>query len=217
VLDREEAIFALSKRQGYSILSSIEGEVQKKEERVVAKGSFYEEILKLLKEYAQRHKTENIIVASPAFWKEELMNHIKDASLKKKITMATCSSVGKNAINEVLKRPETKEVLKKDRVAKEEGLVEELFAEISKENLGTYGIRETEKAANAGAVKVLLVTDKFINKRREEGKWDKIDGIMKTTDSTKGEVHIISSEFEAGKKLDGLGGIGAVLRYKLSY
>ena len=78
VLDREEAIFALSKRQGYQILTSIEGEVQKKEERVVAKGSFYEEIVKLLKEYSSRYKTENIIVASPAFWKEELMRKFSE-------------------------------------------------------------------------------------------------------------------------------------------
>jgi stalled ribosome rescue protein Dom34 len=33
----------------------------------------------------------------------------------------------------------------------------------------------------------------------------------------KGEIHIISSEFDAGKKLDGLGGIGAILRYKMNY
>jgi len=215
-LDREEAIFALSKRFGYEFLGEIKGEVQKKEERVVAKGSFYEDIVKLLHEYSSRYKTDDIIVASPAFWKEELLKHI-DADLKKKITLATCSSVGKNAINEILKRPETKEVLKKDRIAKEENMVEELFTEISKQNLAAYGIRETEKAANAGAVEKLLITDKLINKKRQEGKYEKLDSIMKTVDETKGEIHIISSEHEAGKKLDGLGGIGAILRYKLQY
>ncbi|MBR9691849.1 mRNA surveillance protein pelota [Candidatus Woesearchaeota archaeon] len=217
ILDREDAIFALSKRQGYIILSSIQGEVQKKEERVVAKGSFYEDIIKSLKEYSSRYKTENIIVASPAFWKEELMNLIKDNSLKQKITMATCSSVGKNAINEILRRPETKEVLKKDRVAKETNLVEDLLTEISKQELGAYGIREVKKAAEAGAVKILLITDSLINKKREQGKYDVLDNAMKTVDATKGEIHIISSEFEGGKKLDGLGGIGAILRYKMNY
>ena len=50
ILDREEVIFALSKRRGYQILSSIKGEVAKKEERVTAKGGFYQEIIKSLKE-----------------------------------------------------------------------------------------------------------------------------------------------------------------------
>jgi len=217
VLDREEAIFALSKRAGYSILTSIEGEVQKKEERVIAKGSFYEDIINLLKEYSSRYKTEHIILASPAFWKEELAHHIKDENLKKKITLATCSSVSENAIGEILRRPETKEVLKKDRISKETNLVEELLAEISKKGLGAYGSEEVEKAANAGAVKTLLITDACIHKKREQGKYELLDSIMKTVDATKGEVHIISSEFEGGKKLDGLGGIGAILRYKLNY
>ena len=40
---------------------------------------------------------------------------------------------------------------------------------------------------------------------------------MKTVDSTKGDIIIISSDHEAGKKLDGLGGIAAILRFKLNY
>jgi protein pelota len=40
---------------------------------------------------------------------------------------------------------------------------------------------------------------------------------MKTVDNTKGDILIISSEHEAGKKLDGLGGIAAILRFKLNY
>jgi protein pelota len=40
---------------------------------------------------------------------------------------------------------------------------------------------------------------------------------MKTAEQTKAEIYIISSEHEGGKKLDGLGGMGAILRYKLNY
>jgi len=217
ILDREEAIFAVSKRTGYEIITSIQGEVQKKEEKAVPKGSFYEEIIKLLKEYSSRYRAEHIIAASPAFWKEELMKHIKEKELRNRITLATCSSVSKNAITEVLKRPETKEVLKRDRISKETNLIECLLAEISKNGLAAYGLKETEKAAIAGAVRILLITDRFVQKKREEGKYEAIDSLLKAVDQTKGEIHIISSEFEAGKKLDSLGGIGAILRYKLSY
>lgn len=216
VLDREESIFALSKRKGFEILGEIKGEVQKKEDKAIAKGSFYQDIIKLLEEYVNRYKIKNIIVASPVFWKEELMKHIKDSKLKEKIVLATCSSVGKNAINEVMKRPEVKEVLRQVRTAKEMNLVEEFLKGIAKKQPIAYGIKEVTEAANAGAVNVLLITDSFIHKVREKEKYEELDNVMKIVDSTKGEIHIISSEHESGKKLDGLGGIGAMLRYKIS-
>jgi protein pelota len=216
ILDREEAIFALSKPRGYKILSSIKGEVAKKEERAATKGGFYQEIIKSLKEYTNRYKINNIIVASPAFWKEDLMKEIKDKELKEKIVLATCSSVGKEAINEVMKRPEMREVLKQVRAAKEIKLVESLLEEISKQDKAAYGIDEVEMAANAGAVMQLLITDSFIAKMREQENYERIDNIMKITDQTKGDISIISSEHEGGKKLDGLGGIGAILRFKIS-
>ena len=216
ILDREEAIFALSKPRGYKILSSIKGEVSKKEERASSKGGFYQEIIKTINEYRNRYKLNNIIIASPAFWKEDLIKEIKDKELKEKIVLATCSSVDKGAINEVLKRPEMREVLKQVRSAKEIKLVESLLEEISKQGKSAYGIKEVELAANAGAVIQLLITDSFIAKMRDQEKYEILDNIMKATDQTKGSITIISSEHEGGKKLDGLGGIGAILRFRIS-
>ena len=66
-------------------MSSIKGEVEKKEAEVKGKGGFYQDIIKSLQEYSKRHNIKNIIVASPAFWKEELIKQIKDDELKKKI------------------------------------------------------------------------------------------------------------------------------------
>jgi len=215
-LDREEAIFALSKRKGYTILSSMKGEVEKKEMQASSKGGFYQDIIKSLQEYSKRYKVGNIIVASPAFWKEDLLKQVKDEELKKKIVLATCNSVGKNAIDEVLKRPEVQEVLRQVRTAKEMKVVEDLLTELAKKGKVAYGIKEVEMAANAGAVKILLITDSFIHKMREKEKYDIIDNIMKIIDSMKGEIHIISSEHEGGKKLDGLGGIGSILRYNIT-
>ena len=215
VCDRENALFALSTRKGYNILGSLEGEVQKKEERASAKGGFFVEVLKTLEEYTKRHKVEHIILASPAFWKDEVMKLVKDTDIKKKITLATCSSVGDNAINEVLKRQEVQQVLKQDRITRETKVVDELLAEIKKDGAVEYGIDKVEEAANAGAVKDLLVTDSFIHKLREEEEFDKLDNIMKTVEATKGKISIISAEHDAGKKLDGLGGIASLLRYNL--
>ena len=217
VHDREEAYFALMKKYGYELLLSLKGNVAKKADIKQTESNFYKEIIEQLTEYDKRYHISKIIVASPAFWKEDLMKELNDADLSKKIILATCSSVGENAINEVLKRPETENALKQDRIAKEYKYVEELLLHIAKNDLACYGLTETSKAADAGAIRTLLITDRFIQSSRVEGKGEEIDHIMKTADNSKGDAVIVSSEHEAGKKLDGLGGIAGILRYKMSY
>ena len=217
VHDREEAYFALFKKYGYEILAHIEGEVQKKREENIKKENFYLAIINKMKEYVERHKIKQVIIASPAFWKEDLMKEVQDNELKQKIILATCSSATKNGIEEVIKRPEVREALKQERTAKEMNKVEELFTEIAKNNLAVYGLKETENASSIGAVKELLITDSFIQKSRSENFYSQVERIMKTVDKTKGEIQIISSEHDGGQKLDGLGGIAAILRFKMSY
>lgn len=216
ILDRESVLFAKLEKYGYKLLSEFEGEVTKKDIETKEKGNFYSEIIKNLKEYDDRNNFDSIIVASPAFWKEELLKELKDGNLKKKIVQATCSSADENAIQEVIKRPEVEQVLKQERYAKETRLVDELLVRIAKDRPASYGIKEAELSAQAGAVEQLLVTDRLIQKYRQEERYEKLENIMKLAEQMKGSVTIVSSEHEGGKRLDGLGGIGAILRYRVS-
>ena len=138
-------------------------------------------------------------------------------ALAKIIFLATCNSLGKNGVEEVLKRKEVETVLKKDRTTKETILVEELLKEISLDQNAAYGLEEVIAAGDASAIKKLLITDELIHALREQEQFDSINELMKKVDKTKGEVHIITTDHESGKKLQGLGGIGAILRYKLKY
>ena len=217
VFDREEAYFAMMKKYGYELVSHMKGKVQKKAVEEKVKGSFFAEIIKQIQEYDKRYNLERVVAASPAFWKDELMKELKDENLKKKILTATCSFVGSNGINEVMKRPETMEALREVRAAKEINFVESVLAEISKDGNVAYGIKEVEKASFAGAVETLLVSDKLIQKMREKGQYGKLDALMKSVDASKGKISLVSSEHEGGKKLDGIGGIAALLRYKVNY
>ncbi len=217
VFDREEGYFFLTKNYGYELLTKISGEPEKKEKRAAAKGQFYPEIIKLLGEYAVRFKPERIILASPAFYKEDLAKLVKEGELKKKIVLAVCSSVDESAVSEVMKRPELKETLKQSRFWEEINLVEELLIQINKKGMAAYGLKEVKKAVESGAVEKLLVIDSLIQKKKEEGRFEELNWLMRNTEKSKGEVHIISSEHEGGKKLNGLGGIGAILRFKLEW
>ena len=217
VFDREEAYFARMKRAGAEILTHITGEVEKKRTGIKAKTNFYAEIIKQLKQYDERYKLDFIILASPAFWKEELFKELKEDALKKKIVQATCSSADEQAVDEVLKREEVQTALRQERASKEIILVEKLLEEIAKKGAAVYGVKATEEASATGAVATLLITDTLIQKLRQENTFQRIDNIMRSVDKQKGEVVIVSGEHAGGKKLDGLGGIAALLRYKLSY
>jgi protein pelota len=215
VFDREEALFAKLTRDGYDVLSTLKGKVAKKAVEEKVKETFYESIVKQLEDYDKRFMLDKIILASPAFWKEELYKVLKNPELKKKTVQATCSGVDETAIAEVLKRPETQQVLAAERVSKELAKVEEVFLAIAKKGSVAYGMKEVQQAADAGAITDLLVTDKLIQQARAENTFQKLDELMKSVDRAKGKVWIISTEHEGGRKLKGLGGIGALLRYKL--
>ncbi|MBU0980613.1 MAG: mRNA surveillance protein pelota [Nanoarchaeota archaeon] len=211
IFDRETAYFGLLKRSGVHIISKLEGQVQKKDFEQQSK-SFYPQVISALEQYYERYKPPHVVLASPSFWKEELLK-VKKPSFP--LVQATVSSVTENAFEELLKRPELKELLKQQRVAQDSQLVEELMAELSKDGKATYGLEHVKLAAEAGAVEMLILSDRFLMNAREDGTDDEIDLVMKQVERAKGKVHIISSEHDPGKKLDGISGIAVLLRYKV--
>ncbi len=216
VFDREEAFIAKTLPSGYEVLTHAKGVVAKKAHDNQAKGNFYVEIIAKLSEYNVRFKPSHIIIASPMFWNEELLKCVTDMVFKKKIITATCSQVAPQAIDEVLKRPETKATLAQERVAKELELVDVLLEEIAKNGKAAYGINGVLAANNMGAIDSLLMTDSFVAKKKEVGEFESINELMKLLDKKKGLIHIVSSAHSGGQALDGLGGIGALLRYVIN-
>ncbi len=215
--DRESVTYALIKRYGFEIVSEYEGERKKKSNDEKVQKDFYEEIIKDLEEYRKRYKLRHIVLASPAFFKDDLYKRISLSELKKMITLATCSGTGSQGIAETLKRDEVKSVMENERTRKEMKVVEEILKEISVRGKVAYGIKEVEEKTAMGAVDRVAVTDKYIMKLRQEEKFQRLERVMKNVEHARGEVIIISSEHDGGRKLDGLGGVAALLRYKTEY
>lgn len=214
VLDRENVFFAEIHQAGYKILSNFEGDVEKKVEGIKAIGGFYAQVAKKLKEYDTRLQLDKIVLASPAFFKEDFMKQLVDDGLRKKIILATCSSASENAFNELMKRDELKKAFAEERMQHEINAVEELFVEIGMDGKSCYGFEQVKKKTDVGAVEKLLISSNLINEFREKEEFDKLEQIMLIVEQTNGKVMIIDSHNDAGKKLDGISGIGAVLRYK---
>jgi protein pelota len=210
--DREDAYFAILKKYGYEVLSQIRVNAPKKADVKNESSNIFPLIKKSIDDYDQKYKFKHVIVASPGFWREYVQ---KLMTTNKNIVYATCSSVGQNGINEVIKRPEIQTILKEERFSKETEKVENLLTEISKDGKAQYGLQQINNAVKMGAVSELLVTDDLIRKKRMDDTFNQIEYLMRNVEKMQGKIHIISSEHEAGKKLDGLGGVGAILRYNI--
>ncbi len=213
VFDRENAFFAKTLTSGFEILSSITGQAEKKDKRATVDGNFFEEVITLLHDYEGRYQPRTIILASPGFWKNELLKYLKDPALQKKILFATCSDASEHALTEVMQRPEIASALAHERIATEIKMVEAILTAIAKNDKVVYGLNEVEKSANAGSVQTIALTDGCIAKAKESSTFYRIEQILRIVDSTRGEITLISSLHEGGKKLDGIGGIAALLRY----
>jgi protein pelota len=205
VFDREEAWIARVTRDGYDVLAHLTGEVSRKRMAEKLKTDFWMDLLKAVREYDGRLQPERIILASPSFWKEEFL----------KVVLATSSSADETALAEVLRRDEVRAALEQARVAEELRAIEEVMAEIGRHGKAAYGLAQVELAAQAGAVTRVLVTDGLISKARTQGTGARVEAVLEAVDRGKGKVTIIASSHPGGKRLDGIGGIAALLRYRM--
>lgn len=82
-----------------------------------------------------------------------------------------------------------------------------------------YGPREVEKAVEKGGVGrgggILLISNALFRAQDvvTRKRWVRL--VDKVRDVEGGEVRVLSSEHESGKRLDGLGGIAAMLTFPL--
>ncbi|MEM4714285.1 MAG: mRNA surveillance protein pelota [Candidatus Nanoarchaeia archaeon] len=214
VLDDENGILAEFGSVGIKYLANFPLGLAKKrfqekiEERM---GKLVAAVINILNNY------DVLIIASPIFWKDELFKRIKEKvpELIKKIKLEDISTGGKRGVLELVKRGALDKVIKGAALQKEFELVESLLVGLAKEGLVAYNFENVKHAAEAGAIKILLVTEKFLEAAKEKGFYEELSKIFDLVENTRGEIHIINSKYEAGEKLDGIGGIGAILRFKI--
>ena len=166
-----------------------------------------------------RLDADAIILAGPGFTKRDALDYIEDNApeLAERITTVDTSSVGDRGVHEVLKRGAVEDVQQQTRIAAESELIDELMERIAEGAEVAYGPDQVAKAADYGAIEHLLVLDERLRiERAGDGDWDvDVDDIVETAEQKGGEVTVFSSEFDPGQQLANLGGIAALLRYRL--
>ncbi|MHC1623192.1 MAG: mRNA surveillance protein pelota [Candidatus Methanospirareceae archaeon] len=220
-----EAIAGVVKQYGVDELFSLRYGSGKGMERAgSSKNDFFYELLKRVQNAIQVTHAEALIIAGPGFIKDDFFAFLKeqDADLTKRTRIEQASSIGVSGFLEVLKRGAVERIKKEERLTKEVMLLDRLMAEISKDwdNKAVYGKEEVRRALEYGAVETLLVSDEKLMKSRIEGaeqerEAEEIDQMLEEAERKRGEVVVFSTEFEPGKRLNALGGIAALLRFRV--
>jgi len=166
-----------------------------------------------------RMDVDAIILAGPGFTKQDARDYIAEnhSEVADLLTVVDTAAVGDRGVHEVLKRGAVDEVQTQTRISKEAELLDDLMEGIATGEKIAYGIDEVAEAAEFGAVETLLVVDDRLRQERQgDGDWDvDVNEVIQTVERQGGEVTVFSGEFDPGQQLRNLGGIAALLRYRL--
>ncbi|KXT05854.1 hypothetical protein AC578_997 [Pseudocercospora eumusae] len=170
-----------------------------------------------------------LLLASPGFTASSFQSFIKKQAstgankqlqqLVSKITVAHSASGHLHALGEVLSSPAVTSKLSDTKFARETQLMDKFLEMIRKEDQRAwYGPKECEAAVERGAVGkgggALLISNSLFRSQeiKTRKRWVKVVDDVKDQG---GEVRILSSMHESGKRLENLGGVAAILTYAI--
>lgn len=207
-IEEGEASIGIVRQYGVDLSSEIKGSSQKMEG---SREIFFGEIARQLDLVA---KDAQVIIAGPGFTKEDFLVSLKQnkPELAEKAVLESTSSIGTSGFQEVLRRGAVDRLVKEAHITKEAKLIESLLGEIVGGGKAAYGMDEVQRAFNYGAIETLLVADETLREAREK---EDIDQFLRNVESTRGQIVVFSTEFEPGQRLRSLGGIAALLRFKI--
>ena len=178
---------------------------------------FFADVTLAVRSQLEQTEIGLIVIAGPGFVKDHFREHLSQVGIKNlpPVVVESINSIGVPGAKEILFRGVIGNAVSTIKVETETKLVEDLIENISKDNgLGTYGDAEVKKAAQFGAIEHLLITDKKLREGSEEDR-RRMDNIIRDTEKTRGAFHIVSTEHPAGEQLHRLGGLAAILRFRI--
>ncbi|NJD77640.1 MAG: mRNA surveillance protein pelota [Candidatus Methanoperedens sp.] len=210
-IEEGEACIGVVRQFGVEESSSLRQSLGKGEGN--RRNEFFGELASQLKWAAE--KVDAVILAGPGFTKEDFLDFIRtrEPELSKKVVLEDTSSIGVSGFQEVLRRGAVDRIMQESRIGREAKLIEELMKEISIAGKAAYGMADVRNAQSLGAIETLLITDELLRTERES---DSIDDFLKNVERSQGRIVVFSTEFEPGNKLESLGGIAALLRFRIS-
>jgi protein pelota len=178
---------------------------------------FFVDVTTAVRSQLEQNEIGIIIIAGPGFVKDHYKDHLLGAGIKNmpSVVAESINSIGVPGAKEILFRGVISNAVEGIKLEEETQLVESIIEHIAKDDgLAAYGPQEVENAIQYGAVEHLLITDKRL-RAGDAAQRHWTDRLVHDTEKTRGTFHIVSTEHPAGDQLQSIGGIAALLRFKI--
>ncbi|KAI9698263.1 MAG: Translation factor pelota [Bogoriella megaspora] len=171
-----------------------------------------------------------LLLASPGFTAKGFQDFIKQTAIQTnnkqlrdflpQILVEHASSGHLHSLNEALASQALKARLKDTKFMRETMLMDKVMELLRKDDgRAWYGPKEVTKAVEKGAVGrgggVLLISNALFRSKDVETRRRWVGLVDKVSEVEGGEVRVLSSEHESGKRLEGIGNIAAILTFPL--
>ncbi|MFX0169169.1 MAG: mRNA surveillance protein pelota [Candidatus Hodarchaeota archaeon] len=161
----------------------------------------------------------HIVIVGPGSTKEKLSDYLQNhvPASKGRVVLEHTSTGTVGGIYEALNRGIIERLAGEIRLNREIQLIDEVLQHLGKGTGKTaYGWQEIRRAVQFGAIETLLILDKLFREAPPEQRRE-LESIMRQVEDQAGTIELFSAEHHAGKQLQGLGGLAALLRFSLPF
>ncbi|AMD21911.1 HFR056Wp [Eremothecium sinecaudum] len=171
-------------------------------------------------------KVKVILLCSPAFYAkilhEKILQYAQEdqnktvLDNKSKFLVAHCSTGYLQGLTEVMRDPSYSSMLKNARNSQETRILDEFLSHLNSDDYKAwYGRQEVEKAADLGAIDLLLLTDTWMRSDDVVIRKKSLD-LVNNVEKMGGKAIIFSSMHASGEQLDQLTGLACILKYPIA-
>jgi protein pelota len=166
---------------------------------------FFDQVLGKLGEI-----TGPLIVAGPGFIKDDFIRYAKSRNhpAGERAIVVETRRIGRGAVQEVIGKGALEKLIDDIQLSREVKLMDELLMRISQGGAVAYGRTEVADAIGFGAAEQVLIADTLLRD-------PEVTALIEKAEAMRASVVVLSSSFEPGERLVALGGIAALLRYKM--
>lgn len=220
-IDDEEACVSLIMERGVKHLLELPVRLPGKydsEDRMAKLEEKVSEIAGRVRAAHSEHGVWAVIVVGPEHVRKPAYKQLRRelGELKLKFYADGTSVGGAAGVREALRRGVVGKVVKDAGVIEEERLMAELLSALAKDGArAAYTLDHVERAVEAGAAEKVLVLNELV-RAYDEGLRRRVQAVLKRAEERGARVKIFSSTHETYHQLKSLGGIAAILRYRLA-
>ena len=156
-----------------------------------------------------------MILCGPGHAREKLKSVILEIEPQRNLRLIATSMAGRAGANEIIREGLANEFLEDHAIHKEMQLLEEVWKRISSNGAVAYGEQALLRAMAEGAIETLLVAVDLLRDEETQLDGKSLSEWVRGLDDIGGMLVQCSIDHDAGEQLLGLGGVVALLRYKM--